>query len=120
MQDMGIKDPEIVELVNQIEELERKLHAHPLHKVYRIVLNNSHILLFHERFEGNMLLTFFFAIRSLLNHFTVQMQSQDVHQMKCFQRKAEVNHEIQQLKSKMRDSQVLPFLDASFFTRFHS
>lgn len=120
MQDMGIKDPEIVALVNQIEELERKLHAHPLHKVYPIVLNNSHILLFHRSFEGSMLLTFFFAIRSLLNHFTVQMQSQDVHQMKCFQRKAVVNHEIQQLKSKMRDSQVLPFLDAPFLTRFHS
>lgn len=69
VKDMGIKDPEIVELVNQIEELERKLHAHPLHK------------------------------------------SQDVHQMKCFQRKAEVNHEIQQLKSKMRDSQLQKFRD---------
>lgn len=27
-------------------------------------------------------------------------------QIKCFQRKAEVNHEIQLLKAKMRDSQV--------------
>ena len=34
------------------------------------------------------------------------LQSQDVDQIKSFQRKAEVNHEIQQLKSKMRDSQV--------------
>ena len=34
MQDMGIEDSEIVELVNEIEELERKLYAHPLHKVY--------------------------------------------------------------------------------------
>jgi nitrate/nitrite-specific signal transduction histidine kinase len=67
MQDMGIKDPEIVELVNQIEELERKLHAHTLHKVYPIVLNNSHILLFHKSLEVCMLLIFFFAIRSLLN-----------------------------------------------------
>lgn len=33
-------------------------------------------------------------------------QSQDEHQLKSFQKKAEVNHEIQQLKSKMRDSQV--------------
>lgn len=33
LQDMKIDDPEIVELVNQIEELERKLHDHPLHKV---------------------------------------------------------------------------------------
>lgn len=32
-QDMSIEDPEIVELVKQIEELERKLYAHPLHKV---------------------------------------------------------------------------------------
>nr|XP_048329572.1 DExH-box ATP-dependent RNA helicase DExH10 isoform X2 [Ziziphus jujuba var. spinosa] len=61
--DMSIEDPEIVELVNQIEELERKLYAHPLHK------------------------------------------SQDVDQIRSFQRKAEVNHQIQQLKSKMRDSQ---------------
>ena len=30
---MGIEDPEIVELVHKIEELESKLFAHPLHKV---------------------------------------------------------------------------------------
>jgi hypothetical protein len=36
---MKIEDPEIVELVNQIEELERKLHAHPLHKVCHIIQN---------------------------------------------------------------------------------
>ncbi|XP_062094055.1 DExH-box ATP-dependent RNA helicase DExH10 [Humulus lupulus] len=67
--DMGIEDPEIVELVKQIEELEKKLYSHPLHK------------------------------------------SQDVDQIKSFQRKAEVNHEIQQLKSKMRDSQLKKFRD---------
>uniref|UniRef100_A0A7C9EKZ4 RNA helicase n=1 Tax=Opuntia streptacantha TaxID=393608 RepID=A0A7C9EKZ4_OPUST len=38
-------------------------------------------------------------------------KSQDVHQVKCFQRKAEVNHEIQQLKSKMRESQLQKFRD---------
>ena len=32
---MSIEDPEIVELVKQIEELERKLYSHPLHKVYK-------------------------------------------------------------------------------------
>lgn len=69
VKDMGIEDPEFVELVNQIEELEKKLLSHPLHK------------------------------------------SQDEHQMKCFKRKAEVNHEIQQLKSKMRDSQLQKFRD---------
>lgn len=69
VKDMGIEDPEFVELVNQIEELEQKLFSHALHK------------------------------------------SQDVHQIKCFQRKAEVNHEIQQLKSKMRDSQLQKFRD---------
>ncbi|KAF3437280.1 hypothetical protein FNV43_RR20033 [Rhamnella rubrinervis] len=67
--DMSIEDPEINELVNKIEELERKLYSHPLHK------------------------------------------SQDVDQIKSFQRKAEVNHEIQQLKSKMRDSQLQKFRD---------
>ncbi|GAV86028.1 DEAD domain-containing protein/Helicase_C domain-containing protein/DSHCT domain-containing protein/rRNA_proc-arch domain-containing protein [Cephalotus follicularis] len=67
VKDMKIEDPEIVELVSQIEELERKLFAHPLHK------------------------------------------SQDEGQIRCFQRKAEVNHEIQQLKSKMRDSQIQKF-----------
>ncbi|XVE71946.1 hypothetical protein DITRI_Ditri10aG0191600 [Diplodiscus trichospermus] len=67
--DMKIEDPEIVELVKQIEELERKLFAHPVHK------------------------------------------SQDEHQISSFQRKAEVNHEIQQLKSKMRDSQLQKFRD---------
>ncbi|CAL0313311.1 unnamed protein product [Lupinus luteus] len=34
---------------------------------------------------------------------------QDVDQIKCFQRKAEVSHEIQQLKAKMRDSQLQKF-----------
>lgn len=33
LQDMSIEDQEIVELVNQIEELEKKLYSHPLHKV---------------------------------------------------------------------------------------
>ncbi|KAH9608162.1 hypothetical protein KSS87_012144 [Heliosperma pusillum] len=38
-------------------------------------------------------------------------KSQDVHQVKAFQRKAEVNHEIQQLRSKMRESQLQKFRD---------
>ncbi|CAA0818719.1 Protein HUA ENHANCER 2 [Striga hermonthica] len=38
-------------------------------------------------------------------------KSQDQHQVSSFQRKAEVNHEIQQLKSKMRDSQLQKFRD---------
>lgn len=69
VKDMGIEEPEFVELVSQIEELEQKLFSHPLHK------------------------------------------SQDEHQIKCFQRKAEVNHEIQKLKAKMRDSQLQKFRD---------
>lgn len=68
--DMKIEDPEIVELVKQIEELEKKLFSHPCHK-----------------------------------------QSQDEHQITSFKRKAEVNNEIQQLKSKMRDSQLQKFRD---------
>ena len=43
------------------------------------------------------------------------LQSQDEHQMKCFQRKADVNHEIQKLKAKMRDSQVLILLFNALF-----
>ncbi|KAK4414903.1 DExH-box ATP-dependent RNA helicase DExH10 [Sesamum alatum] len=69
VKDMGINDPEFVELANQIEELEQKLFSHALH------------------------------------------ESQDEHQIRSFQRKAEVNHEIQQLKSKMRDSQLQKFRD---------
>ncbi|KAF7139092.1 hypothetical protein RHSIM_Rhsim07G0245200 [Rhododendron simsii] len=69
VKDMGIEEPEFVELVNQIEELDQKLFSHPLHK------------------------------------------AQDEHQIKCFQRKAEVNHEIQKLKAKMRDSQLQKFRD---------
>ncbi|KAL9431480.1 hypothetical protein AB3S75_026631 [Citrus x aurantiifolia] len=69
VKDMKIEDPEVVDLVNQIEELEHKLFAHPMNK------------------------------------------SQDENQIRCFQRKAEVNHEIQQLKSKMRDSQIQKFRD---------
>ncbi|XP_010252211.1 PREDICTED: DExH-box ATP-dependent RNA helicase DExH10 [Nelumbo nucifera] len=69
VKDMGIEEPEFVDLVSQIEELERKLFSHPLHKC------------------------------------------QDEQQIKSFQRKAEVNHEIQQLKAKMRDSQLQKFRD---------
>ncbi|XP_052199082.1 DExH-box ATP-dependent RNA helicase DExH10 [Diospyros lotus] len=69
VKDMGIEEPEFVELVNQIEELEKKLFRHPLYK------------------------------------------SQDETQIRSFQRKAEVNHEIQQLKTKMRDSQLQKFRD---------
>nr|KYP67548.1 Superkiller viralicidic activity 2-like 2 [Cajanus cajan] len=69
LKDMDVRDAEIVELVNQIEELEKKLFAHPMHK------------------------------------------HQDVDQIKCFERKAEVNHEIQQLKTKMRDSQLQKFCE---------
>ncbi|KAH6818438.1 RNA helicase [Perilla frutescens var. frutescens] len=69
VKDMGVDEPEFVELANQIEELEQKLFTNPLH------------------------------------------ESQDVQQISSFQRKAEVNHEIQQLKSKMRDSQLQKFRD---------
>uniref|UniRef100_A0A0R0K5X3 RNA helicase n=1 Tax=Glycine max TaxID=3847 RepID=A0A0R0K5X3_SOYBN len=67
VKDMDVRDSEIVELVNQVEELEKKLVAHPMHK------------------------------------------HQDMDQIKCFERKAEVNHEVQQLKTKMRDSQLQKF-----------
>lgn len=40
---MKIEDPEIVELVKQVEELEKKLFAHPLHKVH-INLNSDFFL----------------------------------------------------------------------------
>nr|AAL11446.1 HUA enhancer 2 [Arabidopsis thaliana] len=69
VKDMNIQDTEIVDLVSQIEEVEQKLLAHPMHK------------------------------------------SEDDQQIKSFQRKAEVNYEIQQLKSKMRDSQLQKFRD---------
>ncbi|CAJ2676362.1 unnamed protein product [Trifolium pratense] len=69
VKDMDVRDSEIVELVNQIEELEKKLFDHPMHKI------------------------------------------QNVDQIKCFERKAEANHEIQQLKAKMRDSQLQKFRD---------
>ncbi|KAI3814768.1 hypothetical protein L1987_14412 [Smallanthus sonchifolius] len=69
VKDMGIEDPEFVDLVNQIEKLEQQLLSHPLNK------------------------------------------SQDENQIKSFKRKAEVNHEIQQLKTKIRDSQLQKFRD---------
>ncbi|KAL3644258.1 Helix-loop-helix protein 2 [Castilleja foliolosa] len=67
VKDMGIEDPELVDLANQIEEHEQKLFSHPLHK------------------------------------------SED--ELQIFKRKAEVNHQIQQLKSKMRESQLQKFRD---------
>ncbi|KAK9060592.1 hypothetical protein SSX86_021298 [Deinandra increscens subsp. villosa] len=69
VKDMGIEEPEFVDLVNQIMKLEQQLLSHPLNK------------------------------------------SQDDKQIECFKRKAEVNHEIQQLKTKMRDSQLQKFRD---------
>ncbi|KAF5787691.1 putative RNA helicase [Helianthus annuus] len=69
VKDMGIEEPEFVDLVNQIEKLEQQLLSHPLNK------------------------------------------SQDENQIECFKRKAEANHEIQQLKTKMRDSQLQKFRD---------
>ncbi|XP_038985720.1 DExH-box ATP-dependent RNA helicase DExH10 isoform X2 [Phoenix dactylifera] len=70
VKDIGIKDPELVDLVHQVEELEQKLYSHPLHK-----------------------------------------SGQSEQQFQWYQRKAEVNHEIQQLKSKMRESQLQKFRD---------
>jgi len=91
---MGIQDPEIVDLVQKIEELESKLFAHPLHKVGILgsiasPVDSGHI--------AHHLIMIFFIVQS----------GQTEQQFKWFQRKAEVNHEIQQLKSKMRDSQVM-------------
>ncbi|RWV84037.1 hypothetical protein GW17_00054284, partial [Ensete ventricosum] len=45
--DMGIKDPEFVSLVNQIEEIEQKVFAHPLHKLQKFrdeLKNRSRVL----------------------------------------------------------------------------
>ncbi|XP_020090364.1 DExH-box ATP-dependent RNA helicase DExH10 [Ananas comosus] len=70
VKDMGIEEPEIVDLVRRVEELEQKLCAHPLHK-----------------------------------------SAQSEQHLKWYQRKAELNHEIQQLKSKMRESQLQKFRD---------
>lgn len=39
-QDMGIEDPEFVDMMSQIEELEKKLFAHPLHKVLQNTNDN--------------------------------------------------------------------------------
>ncbi|KAH7674653.1 RNA helicase protein [Dioscorea alata] len=68
VKDMGIDDPEFISLMDEIEDVERKLLAHPLHK-----------------------------------------SGQSEQQFKWFQSKADMNHEIQQLKSKMRDSQLQKF-----------
>ncbi|VAH27657.1 unnamed protein product [Triticum turgidum subsp. durum] len=61
--DMGIEEPELVDLVHKLDGLEEKLCSHPLNK-----------------------------------------SDQSEQQLSWYQRKAELNHEIQQLKSKMRDS----------------
>lgn len=54
--DMKIEDPEIVDLVNQIEELERKLHAHSMHKVCNINSESALPLKFWKAaFENHLL-----------------------------------------------------------------
>ncbi|KAE8812378.1 Superkiller viralicidic activity 2-like 2 [Hordeum vulgare] len=68
--DMGIEEPELVDLVHKLDGLEQKLCSHPLNK-----------------------------------------SDQSEQQLSWYQRKAELNHEIQQLKSKMRDSQLQKFRD---------
>lgn len=56
LQDMKIEDPEIVDLVNQIEELERKLHAHSMHKVCNINSESALPLKFWKAaFENHLL-----------------------------------------------------------------
>ncbi|XP_060208974.1 DExH-box ATP-dependent RNA helicase DExH10-like isoform X4 [Lycium barbarum] len=39
VKDMGIEDPEVVDMVNQIEELEKKLFSHPLQKMMVYLLS---------------------------------------------------------------------------------
>ncbi|KAM0828724.1 hypothetical protein ACQ4PT_067356 [Festuca glaucescens] len=68
--DMGIEEPDLVDVVHKLEVLEQKLGSHPLHK-----------------------------------------SDQSDQQLSWYQKKAELNHEIQQLKSKMRDSQLQKFRD---------
>ncbi|XP_006662774.2 DExH-box ATP-dependent RNA helicase DExH10 [Oryza brachyantha] len=70
IKDMGIQEPELVDLVNKLDDLEQKRCSHPLHK-----------------------------------------SGQSEQQLSWYQRKAELNHEIQLLKSKMRDSQLQKFRD---------
>ncbi|KAG2560632.1 hypothetical protein PVAP13_8KG080900 [Panicum virgatum] len=68
--DMGIQEPELVDLVHKLEELEQKLCSHRLHK-----------------------------------------SGQSEQELSWYQRKADLNSEIQNLKSKMRDSQIQKFRD---------
>lgn len=65
-------------------------------------------------FPGSVYASALFHEKKCSLTFTLQC-SQDKQQVKCFQRKAEVNHEIQQLKSKMRDSQVCLHLECTLF-----
>ncbi|XP_042003348.1 DExH-box ATP-dependent RNA helicase DExH10-like isoform X1 [Salvia splendens] len=97
VKDMGIEEQEFIELASQIEELEQRLFTHPLHK--NLIQQGLTGIL------ASMLICTFTCL--ILFCF----QSQDVHQISSFQRKAEVNHEIQQLKTKMRDSQLQKFRD---------
>ncbi|AQK90660.1 DExH-box ATP-dependent RNA helicase DExH10 [Zea mays] len=68
--DMGIQEPELVDLVHKLEDLEQKQCSHRLHK-----------------------------------------SGQSEQELSWYQKKADLNTEIQQLKSKMRDSQL--FSDCS-------
>ncbi|VAH93943.1 unnamed protein product [Triticum turgidum subsp. durum] len=98
--DMGIEEPELVDLVHKLEDLEQKLCSHPLHKVCLIVtfqLRNAQSCFY-------LMHLFFFLL------FLCQ-SDQSEQQLSWYQRKAELNHEIQQLKSKMRDSQLQKFRD---------
>ncbi|KAJ1274751.1 hypothetical protein BS78_05G085300 [Paspalum vaginatum] len=70
IKDMGIQEPELVDLVHKLEDLEQKQCSHRLHK-----------------------------------------SGQSEQELSWYQRKADLNSEIQQLKSKMRDSQLQKFRD---------
>ncbi|KAM0867868.1 hypothetical protein ACQ4PT_041687 [Festuca glaucescens] len=83
-----------------IEVLEQKLGSHPLHMVCLVMtfqLRNVQCLLF----ISDPLLSLFLCL-SLIK------VTSNCHGTK---KKAELNHEIQQLKSKMRDSQLQKFRD---------
>lgn len=41
---MGLQEPELVELVHKLDDLEQKLRSHPLHKVHQITYQSRNFL----------------------------------------------------------------------------
>ena len=116
---MKIDDPDFAKIVIEIEEQEKKLHAHPLFKVFDMLSLLSDSM---NCFVGWFTLVSFVQSKrrrlviSLMDFcepldsqycFSLVQSSNETDYYSLYQKKAQLTTEAQKLKLAMRDSQVL-------------